>query len=588
MGLGSWDLQSDEAIYSYAVDRILETGDWLMPRSIPSDEPFLEKPPLKFWVVAGGIASGLLPHDEFGLRFFDALFGSIAFVYVFLLGRSLAGPLCGVVAVFVLFTVTPLLFEHGLRSNNMEAPLVLAFCGGVYHFSRWVEAPKRTGMHALGAAAYFVLGFMTKFVAALFLPIVCAAALAWRPHGQRMPGSRWRDWIAPAALVLGATVPWFAYAAAHSGTRLWNTMVAVHVYDRFTGFLDARHLQPWNYYFWRTWLELTLAGSHWIALIGLAVLTTQAWRGRTWLTRLLLVWWILPFALISLGRSKVFHYAYPFLPPIALGAGVVASASFHAIERRISTGLDRVAAVVGRVLPAAPFSRTPAWVRPILLVGALAAFALSGWTAADGPIRHAVGDVVLRNSSVGRPLIIGLILFYLSGCVRITLSRSVAMGIVAIALPVMAYRNDAGRLTVIDHPLRTLRDCAASLGSVRPETHVYATYHQLLSHSYYYYLRAIGPFVEIERPRVDELRSRIVDPSRDAFVVLFPSDYYSLLRSVPADASRPDSEDEIAGGLSFGQDVVILAPGPLERCAERAASAGGTALAGVPIGGTRG
>src|SRR5688572_5216175 len=52
IGLDGWDLGNDEAIYSYAVDRILETGEWLTPRSIQVDGPFLEKPPLKFWMVA--------------------------------------------------------------------------------------------------------------------------------------------------------------------------------------------------------------------------------------------------------------------------------------------------------------------------------------------------------------------------------------------------------------------------------------------------------------------------------------------------------------------------------------------------------
>ncbi len=137
LGLSRWDVGNDEAIYSYAVDRILETGEWLTPRSIPTDEPFLEKPPLKFWMVAAPIRVGLLPHDEFGLRFIDALCGAAAFVYVFLLGRWLAGPVCGAAAVLVLFTIDPLLFEHGLRSNNMEAPLFLSYCGGLFHFARW-------------------------------------------------------------------------------------------------------------------------------------------------------------------------------------------------------------------------------------------------------------------------------------------------------------------------------------------------------------------------------------------------------------------------------------------------------------------
>src|SRR5262245_60515360 len=73
MGLAQWEMRSDEAIYSYAVERILETGEWLTPRSIPSDEPFYEKPPLKFWLVAGGMKLELLPRNDAGMRGLDAL-----------------------------------------------------------------------------------------------------------------------------------------------------------------------------------------------------------------------------------------------------------------------------------------------------------------------------------------------------------------------------------------------------------------------------------------------------------------------------------------------------------------------------------
>ena len=93
IGLGRTDLENDEAIYSFAVDEILANGDWLNPRLSPDvNNVFLEKPPLKFWIVAAPIRLGLLPHDEFGLRFWDALFGSVAFLYVFALGRRLGGP----------------------------------------------------------------------------------------------------------------------------------------------------------------------------------------------------------------------------------------------------------------------------------------------------------------------------------------------------------------------------------------------------------------------------------------------------------------------------------------------------------------
>ena len=62
VGLGRADLETDEAIYSFAVDRILEIGDWLQPKSSPSETAvFLEKPPLKFWIVAAPIKRRAAP-----------------------------------------------------------------------------------------------------------------------------------------------------------------------------------------------------------------------------------------------------------------------------------------------------------------------------------------------------------------------------------------------------------------------------------------------------------------------------------------------------------------------------------------------
>ena len=175
VGLGARDLENDEAIYSYAVDSVLASGDWLNPVLSPFETTrFLEKPPLKFWIVAAPIALGLLPHDELGFRAWDALFGGIAFLYVFALGRRLAGPVCGLVAVFVLFVYRPLLFEHGLRDNAMEGPLFLAYCGGAYHYLAWAspERQRRAAAHAYRGDA------------------VLRARLHDEVRGQRLPADR--------------------------------------------------------------------------------------------------------------------------------------------------------------------------------------------------------------------------------------------------------------------------------------------------------------------------------------------------------------------------------------------------------------
>jgi 4-amino-4-deoxy-L-arabinose transferase-like glycosyltransferase len=214
VGLGRTDLENDEALYSFSVGWMLEHGDWLNPRASPNSAiVFLEKPPLKFWLVAAPIGLGLLPHNEFGLRVLDALLGGIAFLYVLAIGRRLTGPLCGAIAVMVLFVYEPLLFVHGLRGNNMEAPLVLAYCGGVYHWLAWARAGtgERRRNHVLALALFFFLGFMTKFVAVLFLPMVLGlATLAFAGPRRQLIDER-RHWAVACGLFLLSAAPWFVY-----------------------------------------------------------------------------------------------------------------------------------------------------------------------------------------------------------------------------------------------------------------------------------------------------------------------------------------------------------------------------------------
>lgn len=603
VGLGDSDLASDEAIYSYAVDRMLETGEWLTPRLIPYDGPFLEKPPLKFWVLAGAMRAGLLPQGEFGLRFLDASFGAVAFLYVFWLGRRLDGPLCGLVAVFVLFTHRQLLFEHGLRSNNMDAALFLAYCGGAYHFARWVEETPTTRrtMHAFAGVAYFTLGLLTKFVAVLFLPLVCAAAVAWRGGGLVRLRSGWRDWIAPALLACAVSLPWFVYQTLQADSALWQTMFGEHVYARFTGSLDARHLQPWHYYYSVTWTELALAGSHWIAAAGLVALAAKAWTGRPWLARLLLVWWVLPIALISVGTSKVFHYAYPFLPPIALGAGVVASLLFWAVGRVIRTAFSAADGALLRAvgptwLHVSSWIRSPlgtadsnarfrATVGRVLVAVAVIATGAAVWTALVGPIHWDVAVVgPLSSSSAVRPLVLAAICLILAGHARV-LIPSMAIAVVAVVLPLSAYSTIMDRAASVRNPLRVLRDCVVDQQPIPTETHVYPFYEQLLDHSPYYYLRHVGPWIEHGgSPKNDELSARLSATGRQALLILHADDYERFVQQI--------ARGEIPGqrrppGLALPGRIVLLTPGSFETCAAASIAADGNDVRGLSADGTR-
>jgi 4-amino-4-deoxy-L-arabinose transferase-like glycosyltransferase len=594
VGLGRTDLQNDEAIYSYAVDRILETGQWLTPRSIHNDGPFFEKPPLKFWLTAASIRFGMLPHDEMGLRFIDAVFGSIAFLYVYALGRWLGGGVCGFISVLVLFTVDRLLFDHGLRSNNMDAALVLSYSAGIYHFARWAEARTRWGglAHALAVGVYFVLGFMTKFVAALFLPPICALALLLRSDAWRRVRSGWVDWIVSGAVVAAGTLPWFLYENGRSSI-LWKIMLDQHVYTRFTGALDPAHLQPWHFYFTQMWTELSRAGSVWIVVAGALTLAVEACRGGSWLARLMLVWAFFPIALISLGTSKLFHYTYPFLPPLALGAGFASVKFIRAVNGWRGDG------VPSWLRSPAPLRnmrspRVRVAIQQTMLVGGSLACVIAGWTAGTGRLWQLEEVNGLTSASLATPVLAAAFMFWVGDYLPVVF-RPIAVLALAMTLPILAYPGEIGRLNTVRHPLKAARDCAVAVRGTGIElgTGVYNAGNLVVYHSYYYYLRHLGRWRSAEHPDTNELRQRLFEPGRQTLVLMSRSDYEALAHrhtvapglseSVADQSSGPPVLEPPEGtpasiGVAAEEDIAILLPAPFKVCAARIVAAGGMRL----------
>ena len=547
VGLGKGDLQTDEAIYSFSVDRVLESGDWLAPKASPyEDAPFLEKPPLKFWIVALPIRLGLLPHNEFGLRFWDAVFGAVAFLYVYLIGCRLAGPMCGVVAVATMFAFGPLLFEHGLRGNNMEAPLLLCYCGGMYHYLRAVsDTTPGVARHVTAVALYFVLGFMTKFVAALFLPLVLGAATLLVARYRRRVLGEWRTWLAATALCAALIMPWFVYANHRFGARLWDVMVKTHVYTRMTSFLEPQHVQPWWYYWVNLYRGFWFSDSAWLVLAGMALLAVQTVRRRWPDGVLLLLWFAVPMVLISFGTSKLIHYAYPFVPPLALGAGYVTTLA----AMLVPAWLSRLTAARG----------------PLVVIAAAAA-AIVWATLMSGEMRIALGGLVIRNAAVLRPALVALFAAVLASGWR-SAARVATPLLVLALLPVSAYAQTLARLNLDVAPIRTARDCllAAESAAGASAAGLYVDVPDyLMGHPVYYYLRQVRPWTRAQSVGPVRIARYLVDPSAPRPILISRARYQEFLDGA-TDGIAVDYA-KAAPAIETFADNWLLLPGPYAAC----------------------
>lgn len=584
-------MRNDEAIYSYAVERMADTGDFITPRSIPSDWPFFEKPPLKFWMVAAGLRSGLLPRNEAGLRFLDGLFGGISLLYVFAIGLMLGGPLCGIVACLALFTLDPLLFEHGFRSNNMEASVVLGYAGGMYHFARWVQSPARAGGHAFACAGFFFLAFMTKLVAALFLPAACVVAFLWGGRPVERLKIAWKDWVWPVLLFIVVASPWFIYHSLTSGREFWQVLIGEHVYKRFTASLDVSHLHAWHYYVTDTWRELGFAGWQIVVASGLALLVYTAVRTHSWIARLVLVWLVLPYVAISIGTSKLLHYAYPFWPPIGLAAGLLVARGVDALD---GAWARRTAASIATLMPARIRSWLGSGARARRLVASIAVLALgiALLTAVIGPWTIDIGQVrVFSNSSVLRPLVFGALLLLVVGY-ALTVVRMVGAIALVLLLPFGKYVEKIQQMSKVDHPLRATRDCMARVNQspeIGPRGAASAS-GDILHHSYYFYFRNQGPWVVAPPEQVgDTIEERLLDPTKQTPVFVSKEHFQMLTRewnattpsTLDPDAAPGSLEARAAAmwdGVTVEDNLALLLPGPYRVCIEPVRAAGALQL----------
>jgi hypothetical protein len=584
VGLGLNDQENDEAIYSYAAQSLVETGDWLNPRLAPSvDAVFLEKPPLKFWIVALSIRVGLLPDNDFGLRFWDATFGAAAFLYVFAIGRRIAGWFCGVVALLLLYSFDSLIFTHGLRGNNMEAALVLAYAGAAYHFLRWTEtqAPGASRTHALVVGLYFLLGFMTKFVAAVFLPMVLVGATLELGSVREKAVRQWRAWGVSALVVTLLAAPWFIYQMWQPDRGLWAIMLGEHVYQRFNGWLDPTHLRPWSYYFTDVFEQMRAAGTWWLVIPGGLLIHARVTRERWTEGTLTLYWFWLPFVLMSIGTSKLRHYTYPFLPPLALAGGYLAAL---AVDTAVAIAAGRSPRWLDRLFSAVGINRVAAWMRsaasrldarlrscppavgPIARAAMLAAATVSLVFAAVAlayPHRLRIGGALLvRDLPVWKPGLAAIVFGLLAGKGKPVARIAVPLLLLTL-LPVGPYRATLARLNAGTHPLQSASACVQSVqteerAAGRPaagvEAYLPAGAYQ---HRYFFYFRRLGWNWRTELPDAELLR--MLERPGEQRPVLLPLRRFAAVREAHDASGTPRPLVQV-------EDVVLLLPGPYARC----------------------
>lgn len=315
-------IPSMEPRFAEAVREMLARGDWLIP--IKNGVPYIEYPPLYFWLGLLGYAAGLPLLAAIRLPGYIGLL-----LWVWWLAR-LQKDLFPTWPRWLLPLTAAALpaILYNFFTAQSDSLLILGTLIALTGFVRLRTDPLRRSFPwelwlgaLLATAAKGPVGLAIT-LPVMALEILLAAFLSFQPamsdrHGL---GTRlawifreaWR--LAPLrgiALALVGIVPWYIAAGFSVG---WEFVRAVLVYQNFTRFLTGfDHLQPWWLYAQSLWGDLFPLSLLFPFGIYFGVRHCREFRWRV-----LLVWALFTLVFFTASASKQSKYILPAAPAIAL------------------------------------------------------------------------------------------------------------------------------------------------------------------------------------------------------------------------------------------------------------------------------
>jgi 4-amino-4-deoxy-L-arabinose transferase-like glycosyltransferase len=357
---GLW--ASHEARAAQNGQRMLDDGDWLLPR-LYDGQVELQKPPGYYWLVAAvGAIRGRV--DAVAVRSPAVFAGLIAVLLVwwhlhkrgrpvsaFVAGAMLAGaahftgtarigridvPLASVVTAIMLVSRDCLAATRSLRSGARDgdpatarAPLRKASASRLHLFAIGI----------LGGCALLLKGPI-----GIVLPV---AAIFVRAIIERCPIHRL---IVPALIAtsisLAIAVPWYLWANAATGGEFFRVFFVYHHFNRAFGGAEALAGHPFWFYFPRFAADFL----PWTLLL-LIALVLRRWRGDAD-ARFGIVWFVVMLAVLSCSRFKRADYLLPAYPGAAIFLGCAVERWYQVRTVRTRRWLAIIFVVVLVFLPA--------------------------------------------------------------------------------------------------------------------------------------------------------------------------------------------------------------------------------------------
>jgi len=233
--LGMPLLDPDEGLYAEIAREMVTRGEGVIPHV--NGLPYLEKPPLYFWLTASTFR--LFGPSEWATRLWSAISALGTVLLTWRIGRRLYGAQAGLLAGVVVATVV----GNALYVRRASTDQLFVFCLtlAMYGFLRDAERPDRGRARFLFVYAGAALGVLAKgFIGLVFPVLIISLGLLgvgrFGAHPAISLGWRQLNLARGLAVFAAIAVPWHALVAWRS-PMLFNFYI---VDNHLLRFLNAR------------------------------------------------------------------------------------------------------------------------------------------------------------------------------------------------------------------------------------------------------------------------------------------------------------------------------------------------------------
>ncbi|HSB06605.1 MAG TPA: glycosyltransferase family 39 protein [Thermodesulfobacteriota bacterium] len=304
-----WD--GDEGMHAATSKDMVLSGDWITPTF--NGEKFYDKPVLYNWFVS--LSFLVFGFTEFAARLPSAILGTGCVLVVYVLGRTLFGPMVGLLGGVILATSG----EQLILSRAVVHDIALAFfiTLSLFFFYRGF---KKGGDRKRDILLFYVSsGFavLAKGPVGILLPLLIIGLFLLLEKRLSFLRELWSLW--GILLFFAIAAPWYVLISFRN--RDYISYFILH--QNVMRFLSSKaiHQEPFYYYF-----PVLMGGFlPWSFFLPVAILRALRgpFKGRDERIVFLVLWVLVIFLFFSAASSKLPTYLLPSFPAISLLVGIL-------------------------------------------------------------------------------------------------------------------------------------------------------------------------------------------------------------------------------------------------------------------------